>query len=72
MISGLEFERFALNNRFAAEDEAAAREDAARQQVWYEEAKGEADALRADMALLVDANGNVIQDKKQEHDNLKQ
>lgn len=44
-ISDLEYNEFALKNRFAAEDEAAAQEDINRKQQWLEEVKTDFDAI---------------------------
>jgi hypothetical protein len=40
-ISDLEYEEFALKQRFAGEDEAAAQEDYDRQRAWFEETDGD-------------------------------
>ena len=44
-ISDLQYEEFALKQRFAGEDGAAAQEDYDRQLAWYEEAEEAAHEL---------------------------
>jgi hypothetical protein len=44
-ISDLEYNEFAMKNRFASEDEAAAQADLERQRGWLEEAQGDLQAL---------------------------
>lgn len=44
-ISNLEYDEFAMENRFAQEDEQAAMADQNRQQEWFDEVNGELLAL---------------------------
>jgi chromosome segregation ATPase len=58
-ISDLEYNEFALKNRFAAEDESAAQEDLDRQRAWFEEAGADLTALKAEQDALKDAAGTI-------------
>jgi chromosome segregation ATPase len=55
----LEYNEFALKNRFAAEDESAAQEDLDRQRAWFEEAGADLTALKAEQDALKDAAGTI-------------
>jgi hypothetical protein len=44
-LSNLEYDEFAMENRFAQEDEQAAMDDQRRQQEWFDEVDGEFKAL---------------------------
>lgn len=48
-----------MKNRFAAEDERAAREDIERQQAWFDETKADRDALVAAKEELKEADGTI-------------
>jgi hypothetical protein len=61
-IGEYEFQQFAMNNRFAAEDQRAAEEDKARQNAWYEDAVAEATELKNARDALKGADGQVSQE----------
>lgn len=49
-----------MKNRFAAEDERAAREDIERQQAWFDETKADRDALVAQKEELTEDDGTIL------------
>lgn len=70
-IGNLEFNEFAMENRFAQEDEQAALEDQARQQGWFDEVKADIEAIEQELEDLK-VNGEIPADSEQEAGALRQ
>lgn len=55
----ISFEKFRLNNGFAAEDAFNAEDDLLRQRAWFEEVEGDIQALEEEKEALKEADGTV-------------
>ena len=64
-ISNLEYDEFAMENRFAQEDEQAAMDDQMRQQEWLDEVNGEVEALEQELNGLKDDSGEFTEGNDQ-------
>lgn len=61
-VAQFEYEEFAMNNKFASEDQRAAEEDKQRQTAWFEDAEAEITDLEAERDALVNATDGTISD----------
>jgi hypothetical protein len=64
-VSNLEYDEFAMENRFAQEDEQAAMDDQNRQQAWFDEVNEEFNNVQGALENLKQADGTCTQENSQ-------